>query len=124
MSKPNSTLIADSGTARTVLPSDEGAIFTNRGGSAGITFTLPASTAVPVGWSCRFYTCAAQVLTVASSPADTLVTHADLTSDTIATAATIGQHIEVINDGTGFLVVSDPSAATTATAVTAVVIAT
>jgi hypothetical protein len=106
----------------TVLASDCGKTFTNRGAAGGITFTLPISSAEMNGWWCEFHTCAAQVLTIASNPVDTLIVHADLTADTIASAATIGQHFMAKCDGTGMLIQSDPSAATTATAVTAVVL--
>lgn len=117
-------VVAVSGTARTITASECGTIFTNRGGGAGVTFTLPVTSSLLTGWYCEFFTVAAQVLTVASSPADNLIVHADATADTIATAATIGQHVKVTCDGTGWLVQSDPSAASAATAVTAVVIAT
>jgi hypothetical protein len=63
---------------------------------------------------------AAQIIRIASAPTDSLVNHGDAGGDTFATAATIGQHIKVIFDGTGWLVISDPSSATAATAVTAV----
>lgn len=112
-------VIAKTG-AYQIDPGDNNAIFTNRGAVAGVTFTLPPNAGLSAGWSCEFYTVAAQVLTVASSPTDTLVVHADAGADTIATAATIGQHLIVIFDGTGWLVISDPSAASAATAVTAV----
>jgi hypothetical protein len=108
----------------TVVPGDEGAFFTNRGAAGTITFTLPTNSTITSGWWAEFYTVAAQSIAVASDPADTLITHADATSDSITTAATIGQHIKVVFDGTGWAVISDPSAATTATAVTAVTIAT
>jgi hypothetical protein len=108
----------------TVTGSDNGATFTNRGSSATVTFTLPTTTSIGKGFWCEFFTVEAQSIAVASSPADTLIVHADATADSITTAATIGQHIRVVNDGTGWLVESNPSAASTATAVTAVTLAT
>jgi hypothetical protein len=108
----------------TVLPSDIGTCFTNRGASGTVIFTLPLSGASLKGWWCEFHTCAAQVITVTSNAADTLIVHADLTADTLSTAATIGQHIRVISDGTGMMVIPTPSAADSATAVTAITIAT
>lgn len=108
----------------TVLPGDIGKTFTNRGASGTVTFTLPLSGAALKGWWCEFHTCAAQAIAVSSNAADTLIVHADLTADTITTAATIGQHIKVVSDGTGMMVITMPSAATTATAVTAVTLAT
>jgi hypothetical protein len=109
----------------TVLPSDEGAIFTNRGASGTIVLTLPDSTGgIQSGWFIEYYTCAAQSITVTSATTDTETFHADLTGDSITTAATIGQAGRVIFDGTSYLVISWPSAASTATAVTAVTLAT
>jgi hypothetical protein len=111
-------------SAYTVVPADCGTFFTNRGASGSVTFTLPKSSAELAGWWCEFYTAAAQAIVLASTPVDTLIVHADLTADTVTTAATIGQHFKVVCDGTGFIVISDPSAASAATAVTAVTIAT
>ena len=108
----------------TVTARDFGKIFTNRGAVATVTFTLPLSGAAFKGAWVEFYTVAAQSIAVATNPADTLIVHADATADSVTTAATIGQHIKCISDGTGWLLVSDPSAASTATAVTAVTIAT
>ena len=108
----------------TVTHQDFGKIFTNRGAAGTITFTLPLSGAAFKGAWVEFYTAAAQSIAIATNPVDTLVVHADLTADSITTAATIGQHIKCISDGTGWLVISNPSAASTATAVTAVTLAT
>ena len=109
----------------TCVTADSGTFFTNEGAAGGVTFTLPTNAADHKGWFAEFFTVAAQVLTVASSPTDKLVVHADAAADTIATAATIGQHFTVRSLGaTGYLVVSDPSAANAATAVTAVTIVT
>lgn len=107
----------------TVKLRDCGKLLTNRGAGGTITFTLPVSAASLKGFSIEFYTVAAQAIVIASSPSDTLVVHADATADSVTTAATIGQHFKVVFDGTGWLVISNPSAATTATAVTAVTLA-
>ena len=103
--------------------SDFGKVFTNRGATGAVTFTLPTPSAGIKGAYVEFWTAAAQTIALAVTGADTLVVHADLTADTITTAATIGQHLRALCDGTGWLVQSDPSAATTATAVTAVTLA-
>lgn len=112
----------------TVKQRDCGKILTNRGASGTITFTLPKITTSPPnglkGFNVEFYTVTANAIVIASDPSDTLIVHADATADTLTTAATIGQHITVVSDGTGWLVISDPSAASTATAVTAVTLAT
>lgn len=112
----------------TLTARDNGKIFTNRGATGTITFTLPKITTGTgsgmKGFNARFFTVAAQAIVIASNPSDTLIVHADATADSVTTAATIGQHFEVISDGTGWLVISDPSAASAATAVTAVTLAT
>jgi hypothetical protein len=108
----------------TVVASDCGKLFTNRGASGSVTFTLPKSSPQLNGWWCEFATVAAQAIAIASAPADTLIVHGDATADSVTTAATIGQHFKVICDGTGMFVVSNPSAASAATAVTAVTLAT
>lgn len=109
----------------TVVARDSGTLFTNRGAGAGITFTLPKIATSPVGLGLKgvvfeFYTVAAQTITISSNPSDSLIYHANATADTFVMPATIGQHVKVMSDGTGWLVVSDPSAASGATAVTAV----
>lgn len=106
----------------TVLPKDGGKLFTNRGAAGTVVFTLPSTSGVGNGWWCEFSTVAAQAVTIATSPTDTLVVHANATADSVTSAATIGQHFRVINDGTGFLLVSNPSAASAGTAVTAITI--
>jgi hypothetical protein len=108
----------------TVVPTDIGKLFTNRGAAGSITFTLPLSSTELSGWWCEFATVAAQAIVIASNAVDTLIVHADATADTVTTAATIGQHFKVICDGTGMLVISNPSAASAGTAVTAVTLAT
>lgn len=110
--------------AYTVVPSDCGTLFTNRGAAGSVTFTLPLSTSALKGWWAEFATVAAQAIVIASNAVDTLIVHADATADTVTTAATIGQTLRVVCDGTGMFVTSSPSAASAATAVTAVTIAT
>ncbi len=108
----------------TVKFADGGTLFTNRGAAGTITFTLPLTSGAGNGFWVEFATAAAQAIVITSDPIDTLIVHADATADSVTTAATIGQHFRVINDGTGWLVRSMPSAASAATAVTAVTIAT
>lgn len=111
-------------TAYTVVAGDCGKLFTNRGAVGSVTFTLPVTSSQLNGWWAEFYTVAAQAIVIATNPADTLIVHADATADSVTTAATIGQHFRVICDGTGFALISNPSAAGAATAVTAITIAT
>jgi hypothetical protein len=108
----------------TLVATDCGTLFTNRGAGGSVTFTLPVTSASLTGFWAEFATVAAQAIVVASNPTDNLIVHADATADTLTTAGTIGQHIRVICDGTGWIVESNPSAASAATAVTAVTIAT
>ena len=103
---------------------DCGKLFTNRGAGGSVTFTLPKGSAALAGFWAEFATVAAQAIVIATDPTDTLIVHADATADSVTTAATIGQHFKAIYDGTGWFLVSNPSAAPTATAVTAVTIAT
>lgn len=110
--------------AYSVKERDGGKLFTNRGASGSVTFTLPSVTSHLKGFWCEFATVAAQAIVISAGGGDKLVVHADATADTVTTAATIGQHFKVICDGTGWIVVSNPSAASAATAVTAVTIAT
>ena len=68
----------------TILESgDEGALFTTRGASGAVVFTLPTAT-TPVGWWCEVYVGAAQTVTVTAGTADTLTASNDLTADSIA----------------------------------------
>lgn len=116
----------------TLTPRDAGKVFTNRGAAGPITFTLPKVTSAAgaslAGYEVDFFTVAGQIITIASDPSDTLVVDSDAAADSIAigaaAAAGIGQHVKVICDGTGWLVISNPSAATAGTAVRAVTIVT
>ena len=101
--------------AYTVKPRDCGKLFTNRGASGGVTFTLPKVSAALNGFVVEFATVAAQVITVASDPVDKLVVDSDAAADTIATAAVIGQHLRAICDGTGWIIQVSPSGASAAT---------
>lgn len=105
----------------TLTPRDAGKIFTNRGAAGTITFTLPKVTSAAgaslAGFEADFYAVAAQVINVATDPADTLVVHGDAAADSVALAAVIGQHVKVICDGTGWLLIANPSATDVATPV-------
>lgn len=103
--------------AYTLKERDCGKLFTNRGASAGVTFTLPkigANNGLK-GLKFEFFSVAAQVITVASDPADSIVADSDAAADTIALAGTIGQHLTVVCDGTSWLAIPDPSGASAAT---------
>ncbi|UOF79171.1 head decoration protein [Caudoviricetes sp.] len=88
---------------------DHGKLFTTRGASGAITFTLPPVTgpALPSGWNCEFYNAAGQNMVIASlGSADNITTFNDLTADSItfSTASElIGASVKVTWDGTGWL---------------------
>lgn len=112
-------------SAYTVTIWDNGKFFTNEGASGSVTFTLPAPAAGLAGIQYEFCTVAAQAIVIGVTGNDKLIVHGDAAADTVTTAATIGQHFTATCVGaTGWFIQSDPSAATTATAVTAVTIAT
>lgn len=109
----------------TLKERDGGKLFTNRGAGGTITFTLPGLSAASLkGWWVEFAVVAVQAVSISVTGNDKLILHADATADTITMPATIGMHCKVICDGVGFLVISNPTAASAATAVTAVTIAT
>lgn len=79
----------------TVTSADSGTVFTNRGAAGAVNFTLPT---IAKGLRYRFYSEAAQTITITSTPADTLVTHNDLAADSIALSTAnrqIGGSVEV-----------------------------
>lgn len=90
----------------TVTVDENGTLFTNRGATAAITFTLPLNSSTPIGTWFEFYGVSATGFTVASNPADTIVTKNDATADSITMTTTsliIGAAVKVVWDGTGWL---------------------
>lgn len=94
--------------AYTVKPRDCGKLFTNRGASAGVTFTLPKISTALKGFVVEFSTVAAQIITITSDPADSLVVTADAAADTVSSIAAIGTHFRVVCDGTSWIVEANP----------------
>lgn len=84
-----------------LVTADLGKIFTNKGATAAVNFTLPAASGVAAGWWCEFFVVADQNVTITSTPADKMVTKGDAAADSIA-LSTAGELI-----GGGFRVVSD-----------------
>ena len=86
---------------------DHGKIFTTRGASSGtITFTLPATADLQMGWRAKFFAVGAAAIKVASAAADAIVTFNDADADAILFATTseiIGAGCEMYFDGTQFL---------------------
>ena len=69
-----------------------GTIFTNRGATGAVTFTLPTPNRQLLGWWFRFKAVVAQNLLVAAATADTLVALNDTAADSVA-LQTAGQII-------------------------------
>jgi len=99
-----------------------GTLFTNRGASGTVIFTLPApSQAIKGTWYSFAAVVAAQVLTVKTATADTLITFNDLTADSVSVQTTseiIGGILRAVCDGTSWIVFGDSGAAHTYTVAT------
>lgn len=79
-----------------------GTVFTNRGATGGVTFTLPAPNLGLAGYWYRFKGLADFAITVASETADTLIALDDIAADSVAIATAneiIGGEIEAFCDG-------------------------
>ncbi len=83
----------------TILKTDNGTCFTNRGAGGAVILTLPAPYA---NGRFRFIVIAAQTLTVATAIADTLIGYNDLDLDNL-TSNTIGAVMEFYCDGTSWI---------------------
>lgn len=97
--------------AYTVTSAEDGVLFTNRGATAAITFTLPdTSVGLPVGFTVAFFGVSATGFTVACNPSDKIVTKNDANADSITCTTTsliIGAAVRVIWDGIGWLEYSE-----------------
>lgn len=93
--------------AYTVTAEESGVLFTTRGATAAITFTLPAVTNLPIGTEYTFYSVSAYGLAIASNgSSDNISTMNDATADSITCTSTsrmIGAAVRVIWDGTAWL---------------------
>jgi hypothetical protein len=102
-------VLAKAGTAYQVKGEDFGKMFTNRGLTASITFTLPPVADVQRGWYVDFYGVSAYGFVVASSgSADNIVALNDAGADSITVTTTsliIGGYVRFIFDGTGWLTI-------------------
>lgn len=88
----------------TVTTADCDTLFTNRGASGAVTFTLPATASK--GLRFGFFVVANQDVTVTAGTADTMVCFNDAAADSIAFSTSsekIGAMVEIIGDGTGWL---------------------
>ena len=84
--------------AYTILASENGTTFDNRGDGDAITFTLPAPFA---NAHYRFINHAAQAFIIAADAVDTFVVYNDATGDSLE-SSTIGVVREVWSDGTAW----------------------
>lgn len=89
----------------TVTTADSGVLFTNRGATGAVNFTLPAT--AYRGFRVGFYVAADQDVTVTAGTADTMVAFNDAAADSVSFSTAsekVGGMFEVIGDGTGWLV--------------------
>ena len=100
----------------TVTAAESGTLFTNRGATVAITFTLPAVTGLPPGTNYSFYGVSATGFTVASNgSSDNIVNKNDAGADSITATTTsliIGAAVSVLWDGTSWLSTNDSSGMT------------
>lgn len=93
--------------AYTVKESEFGVIFTNRGCTAAVAFTLPPVTSLPTGWWAMFYSVDNDGISVASNgSSDNITAKNDATADSITmttNSLSIGAGLLVIWDGTSWL---------------------
>jgi len=93
-------------SAYTVTPADYGSVFTTRGATAEVWFTLPSASSVNKGNWCLFVNVANQNMFVKGTD-DGLVTFNNLTSDNVGFSSAsklIGGAFLAISDGTSWLV--------------------
>jgi hypothetical protein len=93
--------------AYTVTAAESGTLFTTRGATVAVTFTLPAVTGLPIGTNYSFYGVSAYGFTVASNGSlDNINALNDAAADSLTATSTsliIGAHVRVIWDGTSWL---------------------
>ncbi len=91
----------------TLKVDDHGKLITTRGASSGtVTFTLPATADLQMGWRVKFFTVGAAAMKITGMADDAIVTFNDADADFILFATgseIIGVGVEIIFDGTQFL---------------------
>ena len=93
-------------TADYVITEDDArscTMFTNRGASGTVAFTLPAPSADLAGVRLLLVSLVAQVISVETATADTLITMGDVAADKLAAPGSIGAEIECWCDGTSWI---------------------
>ena len=90
----------------TLTSDDMGKIFTNRGASGEVTFTLPDASSAFSGAHVTILPIAAQKTTITTATADVLITAGDAEADSVTqNSAAIGGIIELFCDGTNWIAV-------------------
>ncbi len=106
--------------AYTVTAEESGVLFTTRGATAAITFTLPAVTNLPIGTEYTFYSVSAYGLAIASNGSlDNIIALNDVAADSVTCTTTsrmIGAAVRVIWDGVKWLSLAISSGPTYAVA--------
>jgi len=92
----------------TIVSADDpsGTVFTNRGASGAVVFTLPAPSQALEGVFYDFVGVAGHHITVKTATADTLIAYNDATADSIATSTAgelIGVAMRAVCDGTSWI---------------------
>lgn len=105
---PQTRKIVAKTSAYSLTEEDEvGTIFTTRGATASVTFTLPTVTNLQSGAWYEFYNVSAYGMVIASQGSnDNIVALNDATADSITCTTTsrmIGACVRVVWDGTGWL---------------------
>lgn len=92
-------------TIKAMQPDRPGTVFTNRGASGSVTFTLPAAAPALNGWWFEFAIQANQSLVVAGAAANTIVTVGDAAADNVGfqiASKKLGRRIIAYCDGTAW----------------------
>jgi hypothetical protein len=91
----------------TVTAEESGTLFTTRGATAAVTFTLPAVTGLPIGTFYEFYNVVNAGMVIASNGSlDNITSKNDVSADSITCttdSVSISACVEVIWDGTRWL---------------------
>lgn len=93
-------------TINPAIPDSPGTVFTNRGATGAVVFTLPEAGAALKGWWYDFLSIADQTITVKTATADTLVVLNDAAADSLAMSTgnqKIGSWMRAICDGTAWI---------------------
>jgi len=114
MATPRRLVVSAKTGNYTIADGDSGKLFTTRGATGAVTFTLPAQTAVPTGFYVDIVILADENVTIATATADTLAAFNDLTADSVAWTTSgqqIAQAVRCVADGTGWILLHMPAPA-------------